>query len=242
MRNIIKKNNLDDQIIDSLKEAILSGEWKVGDRIPSETQLAAMFQTSRPTVRVAIQKLNTMGLLETKVGAGTFVKSLDFSEYFDTISNLITTPEMMNDVVDFRRSIETACISLVIDRASCENLNELKQLCVEYAQMIDTNKISDNSSYFSQLAEMDYNIHYRICELSENSLFALSYAAAQGTLKRYFYANLTARLNRYKQQNDIDGFLKSSCSHLKLVDAIISRDKSSAIEIANNILDYKMVI
>jgi len=241
MRSIVKKSNLDNQIISAIKDAILDGEWKAGDKIPSETQLAAMFQTSRPTVRVAVQKLNTMGLLETKVGTGTFVKSLDFSEYLDTISDLISTPEMMNDVVDFRRVIETACIPLVIDKATNEDLDGLKQLCDEYAQAIDINRIGE-SSYLSQIAAMDYNIHYRICELSGNNLFALAYAAAQGTLKRYFYVNLTARLNRYKQQNDLNGFLNSSRSHIKLVEALIARDKPSAIAIANNILDYKIII
>lgn len=106
---------------------------------------------------------------------------------------------------------------------------------------MDISRISE-PFYLSQIATMDYNIHYRICELSGNALFALAYAAAQGTLKQYFYANLTARLNRYKQKNDITGFLNSPRSHAKLVDAIISRDKTSAIAIANSILDYKIVI
>ena len=241
MNNIVKKNNLDDQIIAAIKDAILEGEWKVGDKIPSETQLANMFQTSRPTVRVAIQKLNTMGLLETKVGAGTFVKNLDFSEYLDTISDLISTPEMMNDVVEFRKTIETACIPLVIDRASNEELDGLRQLSNEYVQSIHIEKI-DESVFQTHLATMDYNIHYRICELSGNSLFALAYAAAQGTLKQYFYANLIARLNRYRQQNDLEGFINSSRSHTKLVDAIIARDKPTAISIASNIIDYRIAL
>lgn len=241
MKKDIRKSNLDNQILEAIKDAVLDGEWQEGDRLPSETQLAEMFQTSRPTVRMAIQKLNTMGLLETKVGSGTYVKKRDFAEYLDNVSDLITTPEMMNDVADFRKAIETACIYLVIQKATDEELRDLERQCDEYTKAMDINRIGENA-YQSYLAEMDYKIHYRLCELSQNSLFTLAYAAAQGTLKKYFFANLKARFNLYRQQNDIQGFINSPQAHKRLVEALIRRDETLSIAIAKNIIDYKIIL
>ncbi|MBQ5740206.1 MAG: FadR family transcriptional regulator, partial [Oscillospiraceae bacterium] len=200
MHKRVSKENLDQQILTSIKDAILAGEWPVGSKIPSETQLAQMYDASRPTVRVAIQKLNTMGFLETKVGVGTFVKNFDFTERLDTISNLIATPDMLDDVVEFRQVVETTCIRLAVEKASDEELLELKAMCDEYGSVLASSKDLDKAT-LSRLAMLDYNIHYRICELSGNALFAMAYAVAQGALKNYFFTNLSIRMARYKEQN-----------------------------------------
>jgi DNA-binding FadR family transcriptional regulator len=52
---------------------ILGGHLAVGDRLPSERQLAARFGVSRPTIREALSALESRGLVETRMGSGTFV-------------------------------------------------------------------------------------------------------------------------------------------------------------------------
>lgn len=238
MVHTIRRDNLDDQIVKSISDAIISGEWKAGDRLPSETQLAELYNTSRPTVRTAVQKLNALGVLDTKVGLGTFVKDFDFLTNFNYISNLITTPEMQKDVFVFRNAIETACVTLLIERATDEMINELIQKCVDYhAAFLETK--SFNAQTLSYLANLDYEFHYRICELSGNSLLAISYAAAQGTLKEYFYLNVTSRYNRHMRNGDLKGFLESPKSHLDLMRAIQEHDIEAAILVLHRIIDYK---
>ncbi|WP_461219583.1 GntR family transcriptional regulator [Lapidilactobacillus salsurivasis] len=61
------------KIHNQLKRDIESGIWKVGDRIPSERALSVQFQVSRMTLRQALQTLVEEGILERRVGAGTFV-------------------------------------------------------------------------------------------------------------------------------------------------------------------------
>src|SRR5262245_16632248 len=52
---------------------ILSGGFEAGDRLPAERQLAADFGVSRPTIRQAVAVLAARGLLESRIGSGTFV-------------------------------------------------------------------------------------------------------------------------------------------------------------------------
>ena len=61
------------QIHNQLRENIENGYWKVGQKIPAERELAAEFGVSRMTLRQAIQTLVDEGVLERRVGSGTFV-------------------------------------------------------------------------------------------------------------------------------------------------------------------------
>lgn len=61
------------KIHNEIKQMIEAGKWRVGDRIPSERELALNFSVSRMTVRQAIQTLVDEGILERHVGSGTYV-------------------------------------------------------------------------------------------------------------------------------------------------------------------------
>lgn len=61
------------QIHDQIKEKIESGFWQIGDRLPSERELSTQFGVSRMTLRQAIQTLADEGILERKIGSGTYV-------------------------------------------------------------------------------------------------------------------------------------------------------------------------
>ena len=64
--------NLGDQIAERLSQRLRHGEWKPGDRLPTENQLGNEYGVSRATIRSALQRLDTVGLTVTKHGLGTF--------------------------------------------------------------------------------------------------------------------------------------------------------------------------
>ena len=101
------------QIHNQIKKDIDAGVWSVGDRIPSERELALEFNVSRMTLRQAVQTLVEEGILERQVGAGTFVARkkvqekmtgvTSFTELMEeqgkkpssrTVSYLVTTPSL----------------------------------------------------------------------------------------------------------------------------------------------------
>ena len=65
---------MSDQVIAQMKENIEKGIWKPKERLPGELQLCEIFGTSRVTVRNALQKLAGEGLIETRVGDGSYVR------------------------------------------------------------------------------------------------------------------------------------------------------------------------
>ncbi|MCM3759917.1 PLP-dependent aminotransferase family protein [Alkalihalobacillus oceani] len=61
------------QIVNYIRNKIMSGEWTIGTKLPSQRQLAACFEVNRSTVITALQELIAEGLLEAKTGSSTFV-------------------------------------------------------------------------------------------------------------------------------------------------------------------------
>lgn len=75
------------QIHNQIKKDIEGGKWQVGERIPSERELAVDFSVSRMTLRQAIQTLVDEGILERRVGAGTYVASQKVQEKMSGVTS-----------------------------------------------------------------------------------------------------------------------------------------------------------
>lgn len=70
---IVETQRLYRQIADQLRTAIQSGEWKVGERLPAERDLAKQLGVSRPSVREALIALEVEGFVEVRTGSGVYV-------------------------------------------------------------------------------------------------------------------------------------------------------------------------
>ena len=122
----IKKVSASEQVCEAIQEQISGGVWRVGDKLPSESELAQKFGVNRLTVRMALQKLNALGIVETRTGSGTFVIEFDFEGYLKTASRFFEQSGMMQNVTEFRNHIEIECARLAMERATPEDLAELE--------------------------------------------------------------------------------------------------------------------
>ena len=81
------------QIHNEIKKAIEAGKWKVGERIPAERELSTEFSVSRMTLRQAISTLVDEGILERKVGSGTYVASQKVQEKVSGVTSFTELTE-----------------------------------------------------------------------------------------------------------------------------------------------------
>ena len=72
----LRRSSLAELAVTQLRDQVLSGQWAVGARLPAETELAQQLEVGRSTVREAVRVLVHAGLLETRQGSGTYVRSL----------------------------------------------------------------------------------------------------------------------------------------------------------------------
>lgn len=158
----IKKVNISDQVYEQLREQLINGVWKQGDKIPSENELVALFNVSRVTVRQALSKLITLGLLETKLGEGTYVKEINPGVYMkEMIPYIILNKESIREVLEFRLVIETETAGMAANRITDKDIARLER-CLE--RMNNFKDQLDNYVY------EDLHFHMIIAKSTKNSL------------------------------------------------------------------------
>lgn len=129
------------QIATAIRDAIVTGKLIVGDRLPSEAELAEQFAVSRPTVREALKRLAAQSLIRTQRGAfgGAFVNRVS---YADAHAQHVTTSTLllgMNDVsfdaaCEARFAMERACATLAADRRQPDHLATMQAEITRQAQ------------------------------------------------------------------------------------------------------------
>lgn len=118
-----------DIIASEIKNRILNNIWEVGDRIPSENELSKEFEVNRLTIRLAINKLNTLGLLETKTGEGTYVRKLNLYNYINQIIPFIVSSNEINHVLDFENTILSLLENEIVFNS--EDINFIHKIIVK---------------------------------------------------------------------------------------------------------------
>lgn len=242
MAKKIVKKNLVDQVTEFLQEAIESGEYQVGDRLPSENDLANEFGTSRLTVRLAIQKLNALELLETKVGDGTYVKRFSFEKYVDNVSDIIFSEDMMGDIREFRDCIEKRFSLIATKERTGEELEELRILCEEFEAFYRDAAETLSEDLLDKLAQKDFEIHMKICQMSHNALYKITYQTMRTLLINYMKEIILTRKKMYDENHEMDKFLSSLKTHRLIYTAIRDQDTESCLKVLDNMINYEVLM
>lgn len=114
---------LRDVVFNTLRQAILIGELKPGERL-MEIHLADRLGVSRTPIREAIHKLEREGLVTIVPRRGAEVAQI--------------TEKSMNDVLEVRRALDALCVELACDRITEEELADLKTACDRFEQCVRT--------------------------------------------------------------------------------------------------------
>lgn len=123
----IKRQNVSELVFNQMREMIVSGEWAPGSKISSENELANQMGVSRVTIRSAIQKLSSLGLVESRHGEGTYVCKLDGTQCFNSMLPMIVLSKVNRESLhEFRTIIESACALLAAQRITPEQLAEIR--------------------------------------------------------------------------------------------------------------------
>lgn len=124
--NAVASRRLHEQVLESLVERIVSGEFKTGDSLPSEADLCEVYGVSRSSVREALRVLAEKGLIEVRHGLGTRVNAPEHWDFMDTVvlrarrKNGGMTP-IFNDLHEARQILECEAATLAAERSDAED-------------------------------------------------------------------------------------------------------------------------
>ncbi len=170
------KADLSAQIAKAIRDAIISGDMIVDERLPSEAELADQFDVSRPTVREALKRLAAQNLIRTQRGAtgGAFVRRLSYDEAY---AQHITTSTLLlsMNAVDFetaceaRFALERACAPLSAQRRTPDHLATMRAEIHRQAQP----GLSDE-----RFCDSDVAFHRALVDGADNPVLSYQLAGA----------------------------------------------------------------
>ena len=211
----IKRDSLSKQVSDKLESMIEDGEYKVGEKIPTEPELMKIFDVSRNTIREAVQSLTWSGILEVKQGAGTFVRS---SSRFNANMKQKYEKESIEDILEARKCIEVTVAHLAAHRRKDEDIALLKSTY---------NKRKELKAGSKENTKADLEFHMAIANACHNKIMVDLYESICVYIEKHIESrNLDSEL-------DVDEVERL---HKELYTAVIDGRANDAANAAKNIV------
>ncbi len=220
----IKPKRVADEIVEQVEGLIRSGDLKPGDKLPSERELAESFQVSRASLREAINRLESKGLIVSIQGEGTFVRAITEKTFENPLNDLLSKdPNLLWELMEVRKILETWCVLRSVDMATDDDLKALNdsfsQMEKDYLSN-STGEKADAMFHLAIIASAHNTILYHIM----TSIFNLLTGAIKITRE---YVITEGGLSREELLNQ----------HRKIRDAIIKRER----EVAKKALEEHLI-
>jgi GntR family transcriptional repressor for pyruvate dehydrogenase complex len=126
----IKQSRISEEVADQIKESILLGHFKPGEKLPAERDLAEQFQVSRVATREALRKLEHAGFIVTRQGAtgGAYVTDLTFEYLANAFLDLFLADKIsIPELYSVRLLIEPEIARLAASKITPEYAKLLKE-------------------------------------------------------------------------------------------------------------------
>jgi GntR family transcriptional regulator, transcriptional repressor for pyruvate dehydrogenase complex len=156
---------------------LLRGDWKEGDQIPAERELCQQLGVGRASLREALKALEIMGMIQTRLGEGTFVCGR--SEFYSrpllwAIAGSVK--EDVTEITEARRLIETELAGLAAIRASAEDLKKI-------GRHLDLMEEAGHDNARFQTADIDF--HLAIAEAAHNRILLNALHLIRNLMKQW---------------------------------------------------------
>jgi len=171
-------------VANQLVSAIKSGEYEIGDRLPTEEELAEKTGVSRASVREALAALRLGGLIRTKVGKGTFVEQVPIQDDLrDRIRNLLVDNPKPLELQEARAAFEVGVVEVAARKISKEDEKNIEGTLEE----MDSAAEEDNYQAFLNLHKQ---FHLQIAKATQNKVIEDTLTHLQGIMNDQMWRRL----------------------------------------------------
>lgn len=202
------------QVFDFLREQLLEGRIRNGDRLLPERELALQLGVSRPIVREALRGLSMLGVVEIRERVGTVVRQPDVSVLGDVFAfSLAQAPDALDDVMQARIALECQAIRLACRRATMADIERMTAALDALEQTIEDATAGGVA---------DHDFHLALVRASKSETLVQLYGAM---------AALLARSHRDRRRQVFDHRVarrRVIDDHRRLLEAVIAGDEDAA--------------
>ena len=222
----VQSEKLAHSVVRQIERLILQGVLRPGERLPSERELSDRMGVSRPSLREAVQTLQSSGLLETRAGSGIYVAKDLEAQFSPALTRLFATHDVaVNDYIAFRRDME----GLAIERACVYGSDtDLKVVRTLFERM----EVAHQKRDPTEEAQLDAEFHMAIVEASHNVVLLHVMRSLFGLLQEGVFYN---RQVMFRQRMTRDMLLDQ---HRAIHDALQARDGTAGRAAIDAHLDF----
>lgn len=203
------------KVVDYIRTMISSGQIAPGSRFPSERNLSELTGTSRNTVREALHYFETLGIVEKRIGSGSYLV-----EDADTLYRAINSRQLLErynilEMIETRRILETGIVRLAAERATEADKQRLQEILKESVLLGE--KVWTEQGLAAYI-ESDYRLHREFAVITDNAFLLEMFEAMRDTFLdggNYW---------KYQPEKVRD----SNDFHTKIVEAIVAGDPDEA--------------
>ncbi|MFD1561388.1 FadR/GntR family transcriptional regulator [Paraburkholderia silviterrae] len=217
-----KAPNMPARIYSDILNRIIEGEYKEGERLPTEHMLAERFATSRPTVREALAQLRADGIIATRHGSGTTVMRRP-----DPDVRRFAPLETLSDIrrcYEYRVVVESGAAALAAQKADDDDIAAIRREWDNLQTIVETSGIG---------AKDDFAFHMAVARASKNQFFITALSGIQEQM--VFSMNLSRNLSLVKS---IERQRIVQQEHLEVLEAIQARDVPRAAQAMRDHLEH----
>lgn len=213
-----------DLVFEQLRGCILSGKFEIGARLPNERDLAQALGVNRASVREAVKRLEFLELVDVVHGQGTFVRPMAGSSSLQLIESLLrdprtVTPDLMDQLLEFRRDVTLRVVELAAQRGSAEQLARARAL------LADEREVGADPA---RALAIDLEWNKLLGEATGNLMYQLA---------SNLFTKLIAQLGPLYYHRGRD-WRRSHQTHSELLAAIEARDPAGARRVLERMLEY----
>jgi len=225
----LQVNSLKSACVARLEELILSGELKVGERLPAERDLAARLGVSRPVLHEALVDLAAKGLVTINPRRGVVVNDFRKSGSMAILSSLLAyhngeiDPQMVASLLSMRILVETETARLAAEHASAAQLAELRKIVLS--------ELTADRSSITALVDLDFEFHLLISIASEN----MAYPLILNSFKTV-YTHFTTDFYQKTAGSSVVDVVHNY--HRHLLQALENRDVQKSVETMKALLEH----
>lgn len=219
----IKTVRASEAIYEQIKDSIISGELKPGDRLPSERNMMDLFQRSRPTIREALRMLERSGYIRTIPGSNGALVTLPTSRnMMESLGEALQVGNIsLAEISEYRLVSEGAAAAWAAERATDEDIGLLRDSLEDGAEAL---RQLDSPDWFRLFSEADQKFHLLICKAAKNRVSELMHYTV-GQLSRELLDQKTASLSKRKKEAMMRDVQQM---HREIFKAIEGRDAEAA--------------
>jgi len=204
------RSNLSEKIAEQMENMILTQELKVGDRLPGEIELAEQFGSSRNILREALNMLKERGLIEVKPGSGAYVAQPSPFALGDMVHRMVTLGSVPPyEIYEVRMALEVRACGLAAVNSDREGVDKLHALIKKMEKDYADNRL---------WAQYEFKFHIQIAEMTRTNMFPIFLRPL---------INLVFNITK-ENPRPMDARISGLDAHKKIVDAIASKNRSSA--------------